>query len=781
MEKSRFEFKRMSSRSSSNSSSLGSDSFLPIHSSFEKPVIRLRTVVTHGVYRRVLIWAVTSVLLVTVFLYSTRDGSLHRISNDASTPSALSHGSVDVPSNADSPAPPKVHKPPHNNGIKEEHDAETVYHVNPNPEDPDQDGSEKPETPESLKRWEEDLGRMPWLNFKLFDGYFNGLKTLVSSANHVPENARVPPPLSTRSSVDEETPSQKPYYPYNSSHPDFRLCYLDSQNTIPAPDIFAYSGIPQNFPEPSMGSYQALGIPDDVCFDRFGRYGPYGFGYSKREGGSGVGQFTESSGNERVWATSGKIDYNTVDWADAQDRCYEANKARFQQVNPETNKLVPVKGKKARIAVVIRVYTGFEWTDLAILNFRALINELSLKSGGEYQVHFLLHVKDGDTPLWSDEATARRVVETNMPAEFRGMVTLWSEPQMALYYPGKFRDSYSNPSQRELGGVYRSGHWPLQIFARQHPEYEHFWNWEMDMRWVGNYYELFNRMTKWAEQQPRHLAWERNSRYFIPSYHGNWENFTATVERDAGESGIEPVLGPVQFQGRKSLRFEMRGESPMPASCDPDGDRSLCGVGEEADLITVNPIFDTHMSGWAFGLDAVGYPKKAPPPRRAAIITASRLSRRLLDSMHEQVWRHHQTMFSEMFPASIAFHHGFKAVAAPHPIYLDRQWGDAINEVFNGGSHHSTDGHGCPFDISNEHNHRGSTWYFNSKFSGMLWRRWLGYPQKDMRGRYQSTQGEDGVMQGGKNQEESSSGTGRMCLRSMLLHPIKLEHPSEFK
>lgn len=167
MEKSRFEFKRMSSRSSSNSSSLGSDSFLPIHGSFEKPVIRLRTVVTHGVYRRVLIWAVTSVLLVTVFLYSTRDGSLHRISNDTSTPSALSHGSADVPSNADSPTPPKVLKPPHNNGIKEEHDAETIYHVNPNPEDPDQDGSEKPETPESLKRWEEDLGRMPWLNFKL--------------------------------------------------------------------------------------------------------------------------------------------------------------------------------------------------------------------------------------------------------------------------------------------------------------------------------------------------------------------------------------------------------------------------------------------------------------------------------------------------------------------------------------------------------------------------------------------------------------------------------------
>ena len=57
------------------------------------------------------------------------------------------------------------------------------------------------------------------------------------------------------------------------------------------------------------------GIRDDVCFDRFGRLGPYGFGYSKDEGGSGVGNDTENSNSDAVWAKSGKINYDNVDWA----------------------------------------------------------------------------------------------------------------------------------------------------------------------------------------------------------------------------------------------------------------------------------------------------------------------------------------------------------------------------------------------------------------------------------------------------------------------------------
>lgn len=626
------------------------------------------------------------------------------------------------------------------------------------------------------------LKRLCHTNFSSLDGYYHGIKTIVNKTDHIPE---YPNPEVTDAPLPEpkwnlDIPKAKPYSPYDFGADEVQECFLDANNTVPAPDIFAYDGVPQHFPDPVMGSYSVMGMRDDVCFDRFGRYGPYGLGYSKNKGGSGVGQDTEHIDTEYIWEKSGQIDYTDVDWMDAQERCYEANKQRFKQIDPETEELEASATKMGRTAVVIRSYTGFKWTEHAILNFRALINELSLKSGGEMVVHMLVQVRDTDVPIWSDDVTVQRLLDANVPPEFHGLVTLWSEPQMRLYYPGKFDDAYSNPSGRDIHGVYRSGHFPLQIFAMQHPEYEHFWNWEMDMRFLGSYYELFHRMGEWAKTEARPMIWERAARYYIPSYHGTWEEFSRIVQQDTVRSGLSTPFGPLKFSGRKSLRFEAKGQSVMPENCDAHSDRSQCGVGEDADIITLNPIFDTDQSGWFFGLDAVGY-GSTPPPRRAAIITASRISRRLLMAMHEEVWRHHHTMFSEMFPASVAFHHGFKAVFAPHPIYLDRAWypiGSSQDAAFNGGRDHSTSGHGSPFDIANEHNHKGSSWYFNSEFSGLFWRRWLGYVQKDGRGKW-GGRVNDGEDRGGKEEEESESSSGRLCSRSMVLHPIKFEHPTD--
>lgn len=531
-------------------------------------------------------------------------------------------------------------------------------------------------------------------------------------------------------------------------------------------------------PDPAIGSYELLGINDDVCFDRFGRYGPYGLGYGKLEGGSEVGIDTEKASSEEVWSRSGQINYTRVDWGDAQERCSRANQHRFQKVDPEKDELIK-SDKKSRTAVVIRLYTGFVWTELAIVSFRAMINELSLKSGGEYTLHFLLHVRDWDIPIWSDDLTVQRVLRDNVPPEFHNIVTLWSEPQMKLIYPGDFPDAISDPSGADIHGVYRSAHMALQMFALQHPEYEHFWNWEMDMRYTGNYYELFDRLGKWADEQPRPLLWERNERYYIPSFHGSWENFTKVVQQDSLHSGRKTVFGPVQFAGNKPLRYEQKGQGLLPESCNPNvnADLTSCGVGEPADIITLNPLFDAADSGWVFNLDVTGYGED--PPRRCAIVTAGRLSRRLLKAMHEEVWRHHHTMFSEMFPASVALHHGYKAVYTPHPVFLDRAWTppSSIDSAFNGGRDHSTSGKGSPFDVGNEHNHKGTSWYYNSEFAGLLWRRWLGYSQMDGRGDGGGVAG-FGNRRGGIKEEAEEESSGRLCLRSMLVHPIKHEDPS---
>ncbi|EAQ85867.1 hypothetical protein CHGG_07120 [Chaetomium globosum CBS 148.51] len=627
-------------------------------------------------------------------------------------------------------------------------------------------------------------------NVGSLDGFFLGLKALVPASDYKPEHPRQkdeksPFPL-TISYTGLPTPT--PFVPqpdyesssYTAKYHEVQPCYLDKDNKIPVPDLYAYNGLIQGQSEPVIGSHSLLGLRDDVCFDRFGRYGPYGLGYRFEEGGVEVGMDTERAGNDAVWAKTGKINYDNVDWGDAQSRCYESNKNRFVEVNApsQTSVASPAektgrsfshserpKDKISRTAVVVRVYTGYQWTHHAVLNFRAMISELALKSGGEYNVHFLLHVRDDNEAIWADPVTAQRILDDYVPAEFHSICTLWSQDQMRLIYPG----------------TVWTAHMPLQYFAMNHPEYDHFWNWELDMRWLGNYYELFDRLGKWGKQQSRVGAWERSAKYYIPRYHGDWANFTDLVNRETVASGRSAVFGPVAFPGRTPLRSEAAGQGFIPEQCATRADPA-CGVGEEADLITLNPLFDAEDSGWVFSKDVTGYSTTLPvPPRRCAIITASRLSRRLLAVMHEENWRLHHTMFSEMFPASAALHHGLKAVYAPHPVLIDREWDLAtVDRAFNGGRDHSSGGRGSPFDLRNEHNHKGTSWYYHSEFAGLLWRRWLGYAQYDGRGPNGGRSGE-GTLRGGKAEEERSSSTGRMCLRSMLVHPIKWEHPSELE
>jgi hypothetical protein len=43
-------------------------------------------------------------------------------------------------------------------------------------------------------------------------------------------------------------------------------------------EIQVYRGVPKDFPPVYAGGYDVIGLDDDVCFDRYSRYGPYGYG-----------------------------------------------------------------------------------------------------------------------------------------------------------------------------------------------------------------------------------------------------------------------------------------------------------------------------------------------------------------------------------------------------------------------------------------------------------------------------------------------------------------------
>ncbi|KAF2822650.1 hypothetical protein CC86DRAFT_81078 [Ophiobolus disseminans] len=624
-------------------------------------------------------------------------------------------------------------------------------------------------------RWHKQLGhesakQYHWEHYPRLNGFFNGVRTLVPYGDWVSEQDyvkysqspnpedNIKPKWPHMAKDNKEPPMDpKPFNPYKydteaylKTHDKVETCYLDAAEKIDAPDVYAYPGIPQNMTAPSFGSYEEIGLDDKVCFDRFGRFGPYGYSYPRDEGGLEMSGKSENAGADKIWGWEKKVDYRNISWAGAQKRCYEKNKVRFEK-NTTTSGDEPAKKKVPRHAYILRTWTGYKYSDYQILTIRAMINELSIKSGGEYDVHFLLHVKDDSLPIWSSEEVYQKVIEDNIPQEFWGMATLWSEQQMRMYYPEPFPNNVYNHAKADVHSVYRSAHFALQWFAQARPEYDFYWNWEMDMRLSGHYYEFHNSVGEWAKKQPRKGLWERSSRYYIPELHGSWKNFTEMVEEELYNSDEKPVWGPPNF--------EHTGMLPSPPETKPPHlylqDNYEWGVGEEADIITFNPIFDPAKTNWVFRDDVTGYDLELPePPRRCAIITVSRQSKRLLDLMHRETYLMKHHMFPEMWPPTVAFHHGLKAVYAAHPVHFDHNWPlEALDNTFNKPPKPTDSVFGW-----GEHNQLGNSFYYNAGFSSEWWRRWLGSREND---------------KGGPTAEEA--GTGRLCMRSTLFHPVKKE------
>ncbi|KAH6634289.1 hypothetical protein B0J18DRAFT_360436 [Chaetomium sp. MPI-SDFR-AT-0129] len=709
----------------------------------------------------------------------------------------------------------------------------------------------------------------PWENFDFLTRYYGGVKSLLPLSDNVPQYPRLEEEgayNATESQSQHEQgesgeqgskqtskkmPSSKAFVDYTTANipkvaDGIHECFLDSKNTLKAPSIRYLEGRPDGFPDNILGSYELFSLPEDICFDRYGRYGPYGYGYSIWTGGLGLGDHGDREGSEEVWGSSKKTDWRHIDWAAAQRRCYQANADRFEPLavrdapprgfyigegiqtpklaareSQETNTpedsvegaakdTAQVPGSLQRTAVVLRCWDEFVWREEDIVNLRALISELSLASSGRYDIHLLVQVRnDARNPIWADDEAYRARINETVPEEFRGIATLWSETQMLAVYQG-LRDLWTKGPDLPVHGSYRGLQMAMQHFAYNHPEYAHFWQWEMDIRYTGHYHDILSKMENWAKEQPRKGLWERNARFYIPHVHGTWEDFKqmsrvqtehGTVGADnlwnsvpgvnqpkpgdkaAAQPGEPSVWGPLR-PASESDWFEHDADPVPPTTYERD--KHVWGVGEEADLLTLSPIFDPEGTSWGLADDITGYNETIPngkPPRRAQIITASRMSRRLLLTMHRETAFKKHHAFPEMWPATVALHHGLKAVFAPHPVFVDRAWPpDYLARVLNGGRNGASGGARTSVYGDREHNMRGLTWFYNAGFSGNLYRRWMGL-------RVNNDGGEEFETTVDRSANETSVGTmrggeGRMCLPPMLLHPVKevdlpVERPQE--
>jgi len=680
----------------------------------------------------------------------------------------------------------------------------------------------------------------PWESFDFLTRYYGGIRTVVPASKNKPEYpSPEDEPTLVNNTLEESSirdiPTSKPFLAYRNHTSQSYLaqyspvheCFLDAASTIRIPNLQYYEGRPSGFPENVIGSYELLGLPEDICFDRYGRLGPYGYGYSLRNGGTGAGKNGDMEGSETVWADksgSKQVDYRTVNWADAQKRCYQANANRFVHkahvatlpktfsVTEEGNHKREVvaggmqgsnstaaKSLLHRTAVVIRVWDDFNYREEDIMHLRAMISELSLGSGGEYDVHLLVQVKDeAKHPIWADEDTYQKHLNESVPEEFRGITTLWSVTQMLMLYQGIF-DNFARGPDLPAHGSYRGLQMAMQHFAQMHTEYEFFWHWEIDIRYTGHYYNLFSQINTWTNVQPRKGLWERSARFYVPSVHGTWEDFKQMVRVQtemgtddpndmwAGLKGAKkqttrprtdkPIWGPERPQDEADW-FESENDPTAPTVYEKD--KYVWGVGEEADLITFNPLFDPEGTTWFLAKDITGYnASEKLPPRRAAIVTSARMSRRLLTTMHRETAFKNHHAFSEMWAPTTALHHGYKAVYVPHPMYVDREWPtEYLASILNAGRNGASGGARTSVFGEREHNLMGMTWYYNAGFAPNLWKRWLGLKVNNEGGEEFELTVDEG--RSGKGVNNMRGGEGRMCLPPMLIHPVKeVELPIE--
>jgi hypothetical protein len=574
-----------------------------------------------------------------------------------------------------------------------------------------------------------------------------------------------------------------PYPDYNSKswlkeHAEYSPCEGPFGGGVD--DLRVFKGHPHEFPDAVIGSYDALGMDGNLCYERDTRLGPYGF--------------MNSNDTSDPSYLRERARWEKTNWGELQEKCVQKNRGRYnlqgssnpylglahQEQQPhrprsEPGELPPPTkfalrrdhlqnrgdgsqhqrrdGAQAnnrsepRTALLLRTYTGKKYSDNDKQVIRSLISELSLRTGGVYQIYLFVHVKDNAYAIWDDEATYQYVLRDSVPREFKDMSILWNDEATQSMYP------QLDPKKAT---VHVSQWLSVQKFAQEFPEFDYIWNWELDARVTGHNYDFVEKLAEFSKKQPRRGLWERNERYYIPSVHGDYDTeFRKEVEKIYGDDTV---------WGAPELPF-VSPVGPKPPTSDPKKDNYQWGVGEEADLITVAPIFNPEESGWVGAQDLWGFNDTTHPtedlPRRTTIVTHSRISKRLLDIMHVENLRGNH-ISSEMATQTTALLHSLKAVYAPMPIWFDRPWeGKAVAKWFNGGRRGESGGIGCAMGWGREGRYRGTTWYYRANPPQRLYLNWMGWEDTDI---------------GGPDWEETH---GRPCLPPMMLHPIKDVVPTE--
>lgn len=413
------------------------------------------------------------------------------------------------------------------------------------------------------------------------------------------------------------------------------------------------------YPPTLSGSYEALDL-DKSWLTAAERYGPYGFREDE-----------EDYGRSRV-------DWSTVNWAELQDACAESNKERLPRAytynhgrprfayrtrswkekwlpasftTPKINPR-PASVKFHRSAIVIRAWSTYDYTPEDMWNLRSLVAETALATGGEYAVFLLVDVKDKEANIHRDPDAYERVLREVVPPELQDIAVLFDESLLESWYP----DVVEHLAIMQIMQ-------PLQIFAQFYPEFDHYWQLEVDSRFLGHTGNMLDKFSDFARNEPRKQARERASWSYMADYHGSYDDFFNTIDNVL--DGYSSVWGPIDIHDLDPI-------GPDPPVDDPREDHFSWGVGEDADLILLNTLEDASRDeDWLFKGWHHGFSMGSGLPIFVSVVAQGRASWNLLNAVHHAQAHAGMRIPSEATLPSFALWHGLKISGIPLPVY---QW-----------------------------------------------------------------------------------------------------------
>ncbi|KAG5973922.1 hypothetical protein E4U55_000180 [Claviceps digitariae] len=412
---------------------------------------------------------------------------------------------------------------------------------------------------------------------------------------------------------------------------------------------------------PGIGSHRELGA-EQTWMTADERYGPYGF-----EQAAGT-TARATHGNNRS-----RVDWDSIRWGDLQNECLARNHLRFPAPTPRWNLTteprlswknqsrieatpVPTSGNTTgRTALLIRAWSGYVYKPEDLWNIRALVVEAGLRTGGEYVVVLYVHVRERNRSIFASREEYDAAFEAaGIPAELQSMAVLWDEKLLESWYDGL-------EEHRTMFQVNQ----PVQLFALHYPDFDHYWQVELDERFLGDAGKYLDAVSAFARTEPRKQALERATFPFHDDTYGTYANLTGRV--DAINQGRSRAWGPVRIPDVEPL-------GPAPPVRNPQHENFTWGVGEDADVVVSSFCADVLQTpGWVFHDWLVGgFARGRDTPRWFCPPAIMRGSRRLFLGVHQAQHDRGLGLPSEATLPSWALWHGFKLSYPPQPAYMRR-------------------------------------------------------------------------------------------------------------